>query len=94
MNKIKNNYLKGKQKRIFDLLISFFIIIFSSPIIGITIFLVWIQDLKNPIYFSKRIGKHEKEIIVYKIRTMIINAEKFGASSTKIKDKSYYTANK
>ena len=84
---MKNNYLRGFLKRIFDLVISLILILISFPIVFIFLFLIWMQDFCNPIYFSKRVGKNEKEITVYKMRSMIKGAEKSGISSTTLKDK-------
>ena len=62
-------------KRGLDLLISFVGIIACLPIFMIIAIAIKL-DSKGPIFFKhKRIGKHGKNIEIYKFRTMIKNAE-------------------
>ena len=57
-------------KRIFDLIASFFLLIFLFPILLIVIAMVWIR-LGRPIFFcQKRTGKNQKTFTIYKFRTM------------------------
>ena len=48
-------------KRLFDIFISFFGLLFFSPILIIVIFLIWIEDKKSPFYITQRLGKGEKQ---------------------------------
>ena len=73
--------------RIFDLFFSLSGLLFSSPIIFISLFLVWNEDKNNPFYFAKRVGKNGKTFKMIKIRTMIINADKSEVDSTSLNDK-------
>lgn len=74
-SKLKNKKIYKVFKRAFDVVASFFGIIFLSPIflvIGIAIKL----DSKGKVIFKhKRIGKNGKEINIYKFRTMCNNAQ-------------------
>ena len=73
-------------KRLTDILLSIFILIFVSPILFIFIFLIWFDDKSNPIYVAKRIGKDGKQFNFYKLRSMIINADITGVDSTSASD--------
>lgn len=70
------------NKRIFDLLVSITGLVFMSPVlccIGIKIR----QEDGGPIFYrGERVGLNGKLFRIYKFRTMVVNAEKFGASST------------
>jgi lipopolysaccharide/colanic/teichoic acid biosynthesis glycosyltransferase len=69
-------------KRILDLIISFFGIIFSGPLILFAAVAIFMQDRKSPFYFAPRVGKNGTEFTMFKIRTMVVNADKSGIDST------------
>lgn len=69
-------------KRFLDLLVSSVLLILFLPVITVAIFLIWIQDFHNPIYAATRVGKNGKLFKMYKLRTMVVNAEKSGIDST------------
>lgn len=73
-------------KRIFDLIFCTILFFLTSPIIFIVCILVYLQDFKNPIYVQERVGINNREFKMYKIRSMIINAEKNGAQWAKKDD--------
>ena len=64
-------------------LILFFILL---PLIFFFIALVFFYDFKNPIYFAKRVGLNFTEFKMFKIRTMVVNAENSGVNSTSDSD--------
>lgn len=70
------------MKRTFDLLFSLLGLIFFSPIILVTIFFIWINDFKNPFYTPLRMGKNMEPFRMYKFRSMKVNADKNGVTST------------
>ena len=73
-NPIKN--MEFFLKRLADIILSILILILSCPLLVVIAFLVHITD-KGPIFYSqKRTGYLGKEIIIFKIRSMKINAEK------------------
>ena len=69
-------------KRLLDILISFFGLLFFSPILLIIIFLIWKNDKKYPFYVTKRLGKDERLFNIVKLRTMIIDADTSGVFSS------------
>lgn len=69
-------------KRLLDLLISIFGLFIFSPIILFFCILIWVQDFNNPFYIPLRVGLNGKEFKMYKLRSMITNADKSGVDST------------
>ena len=66
--------------------LSFCGLLILSPILIPVIALVWMQDYKSPFYIAPRIGKDEKEFNMVKLRSMIVNLDKFGPDSTSAND--------
>ena len=66
-------------KRCIDIIIGAIGCLIVSPIILITCILVRLESKGNPIYAQKRVGFGNKEFNIYKIRSMVSNAEKSGA---------------
>ncbi|MFR5339942.1 MAG: sugar transferase [Clostridium sp.] len=66
-------------KRIFDILFSLILLIVASPILIVSLIIVFLQDFKNPIFSQKRVGVRNEEFTIYKIRSMVHDAEKNGA---------------
>ena len=74
-------------KRIFDITFSLFGLCIFSPIFLLTLILIWIYDFQNPFYTPIRMGKGMIPFKMYKFRSMVINADKNGVSSTSGNDK-------
>jgi len=74
------------MKRIFDILVSFFGLLFMSPILLVFMYLIYRQDKRSPLYIAPRIGKNEKMFNIIKLRSMSINADKNGVNSTSLND--------
>ena len=73
-------------KRLFDIFISFFGLLFFSPFLIIVIFLIWIEDKKSPFYITQRLGKGEKQFNMIKLRSMLVDADKSGVVSSSNND--------
>ena len=73
-------------KRLFDIFISFFGLLFFSPILIIAIFLIWIEDKKSPFYITQRLGKGEKQFNMVKLRSMVVDADSSGVVSSSNND--------
>ncbi len=81
LNYIEKNsslFVYDMLKRGFDIAFSIIVIIVTSPIIIISMLIVFFQDLKNPIFAQNRVGLNNKEFTMYKIRSMVHNAESDG----------------
>jgi len=74
-------------KRIFDFICSLGCLIVLSPILFISILLIWLEDRKSPFYIAPRVGLNGKMFKIIKLRTMVIDAEKYGVHSTAADDK-------
>tara|TARA_Y100001960_G_C14654331_1_gene817566 strand:- start:436 stop:1161 length:726 start_codon:yes stop_codon:yes gene_type:complete len=74
------------MKRLADILIAFFLLLISSPILLLTSLLVFIQDWQSPFYISPRVGKDGRLFSMVKLRSMIVNADTSGVDSTSKND--------
>ena len=74
------------MKRIFDILVSFFGLLFMSPILLVFMYLIYRQDKHSPLYIAPRVGKNGKMFNIIKLRSMSINADKNGMNSTSLND--------
>lgn len=72
--------------RIFDVVLAIFFLLTFSPVLLTVMFFVWINDFSNPFYIAERVGKSGKLFKMYKLRSMIINADKSGVDSTSNND--------
>jgi exopolysaccharide biosynthesis polyprenyl glycosylphosphotransferase len=74
---IPHNSFALAIKKIMDISISFFMIIFLSPVLLAISILIKLSS-KGPIIFKQaRVGLRGRQFSLYKFRTMIVNAEKF-----------------
>ena len=73
-------------KRLVDILASFFGLLFFSPILLPTIFLIWKEDKKSPFYVRPRLGKNGKSFKMIKLRSMEVDADKSGVVSSSEND--------
>lgn len=60
--------------RIFDFLLSFFGLLFLWPI-GLILYIIGLFDTGSPLFKQERVGKNKKPFILYKFRTMNVNAK-------------------
>lgn len=69
-------------KRIFDVIMSLFMIISISPIFVIIAIAIKL-DSKGPVFFKQqRVTQYGKKFYIFKFRTMVVDAEKIGAQVT------------
>ena len=73
-------------KRIFDLLFSIIALIIFSPFFIIIAIIIKLHDLGPVFYMAPRVGQYGKLFNMFKFRTMVMNADKIGASSTTLSD--------
>lgn len=74
------------MKRLLDFSLSLIGLILFSPIILIITLFITFEDFGPILYKACRIGLDGKLFTMYKFRTMIVNAEKLGPSSTSSDD--------
>ena len=70
------------MKRIFDLFFSAAGLLLLSPLLLWTAWRIHREDGGPVFYRGERIGRHSKPFRIFKFRTMVVNAEKIGGSST------------
>lgn len=70
------------MKRLFDIFFSFLGLILVLPLFLIIAFLIKRESPGPVFYRGKRVGKDEKIFRIFKFRTMVPEAEKFGGPST------------
>ncbi len=70
----------------FDIIVSFFGLLFISPILLIFMYLVYRQDKHSPFYIAPRVGRNGTMFKMVKLRSMSINADKSGVDSTSLDD--------
>mgnify|MGYP001290139894 CR=1 FL=1 len=82
-----NKNLQFKLKRFLDIVFSFFLLILSLPIILISGLLIWLSDRGPVLYQQEREGLYRRKFNIYKLRSMIINAETSGPQWSTENDK-------
>ncbi|MFH0896402.1 MAG: sugar transferase [Bacteroidota bacterium] len=75
------------MKRFFDIFFSFFVLACASPFLIIVSIIIWLNDFGPVFYMAPRTGKNNKPFRMLKFRSMILNADKVGPSSTTKTDK-------
>jgi lipopolysaccharide/colanic/teichoic acid biosynthesis glycosyltransferase len=65
-------------KRTMDLVLGMIGLVIAIPIVLITMLLICLESKGSPIYTQIRVGKDGRHFRVYKLRSMVNNAEKFG----------------
>jgi len=74
------------MQRFFDITFSLLGIIFLSPVLLLVAAVIQLSS-KGPIFLcQQRVGLFGNEFVVYKFRTMVVNADKLGSSVTTGKD--------
>ena len=69
-------------KTILDIVVSIIALLIFMPLIIFLIICIFLYDRKSPFYFSKRVGKDNNIYFMIKLRSMIVDADKTGVSST------------
>ena len=62
-------------KRTFDIVLSFFLIVILCLLLAVLWLVVWLSSKGKGIFHDMRVGKDDKDIAVYKFRTMYGDAE-------------------
>lgn len=81
-DKLKKKKISLALKRVFDLVMSTFMLIFLSPVMLI-ISIAIVMDSKGGIFFrQERITQYGRKFRIFKFRTMVANADKLGTQVT------------
>ncbi|PWK19966.1 sugar transferase [Xanthomarina spongicola] len=73
-------------KRLFDIIFSFFGLIFLLPLLLIIALIIKIESKGSIFYLQQRVGKHNKDFKIFKFRTMFIGSDKKGLLTLGDKD--------
>ncbi len=73
-------------KAVLDRVASFAALVVLSPLILSAATAIWLQDFRNPIYVSRRVGRGGRLFRLYKIRTMRTGADRAGPMTTSADD--------
>jgi lipopolysaccharide/colanic/teichoic acid biosynthesis glycosyltransferase len=79
--------MKSMLKRLLDIWVAAFGLVAASPVLLPVMFLVWWEDRHSPFYIAPRIGRAGLPFSMVKMRSMIIGADRKGASSTSNDDR-------
>jgi len=73
-------------KRNFDIILSLLGLVIACPML--LVIMVWIKiDSVGPVFYrGERIGRNGKVFRIFKLRSMVVTADKTGASSTSLQD--------
>lgn len=74
------------MKRMLDIVCSFFGLVILSPLLIPVMLLIWRQDRHSPLYIAPRVGKDGKIFKMFKLRSMVADADKTGVDSTSAGD--------
>lgn len=74
------------QKRALDITIALLLLLITSPLLIMSLLLIWRQDKAWPLYSPTRIGKHGTPFSMHKLRTMIVGADKNRIDTTSLND--------
>jgi lipopolysaccharide/colanic/teichoic acid biosynthesis glycosyltransferase len=74
-------------KRLFDMATAAIGLLLASPVLLVIMLLVWKEDRYSPFYIAPRVGRGGGEFRMVKMRSMRINADREGGSSTSNSDR-------
>jgi lipopolysaccharide/colanic/teichoic acid biosynthesis glycosyltransferase len=74
-------------KRLLDIGLSLLVLAAASPLLGVAMVLTWVQDGGSPLYRAIRVGRGGMDFRMVKLRSMRIDAERRGGTSTALSDR-------
>jgi lipopolysaccharide/colanic/teichoic acid biosynthesis glycosyltransferase len=75
------------SKRILDIIVSALGLLIFSPLLIAVMFLIWVYDRHSPFYIAPRVSRGGGTFKMVKFRSMVVNADKVGGSSTAATDR-------
>lgn len=70
-------------KRLFDVIVAGVGLLLSLPLIAVASLFIWATDKSSPLYMTHRIGRGGKKFRAYKLRTMVVGADRNGATTAR-----------
>lgn len=74
-------------KRLLDIWVSLVALTLSAPILGCAMLVIWAQDGHAPFFRAARVGRGGRDFRMIKLRSMQIDAEAQGGTSTALSDR-------
>ncbi len=74
------------MKRLFDIFVACAILLIIGPLLAAVCLMIWLHDYHSPFYFAPRVGRGGKDFRMVKLRSMVVNADRTGVSSTSSSD--------
>lgn len=74
------------MKRLFDLLFAGAMLLLASPILFLTMLVIFLQDYHWPLYSAARVGQDGCVFKIIKLRSMTVGADRAGVDSTSKND--------
>lgn len=74
------------MRRLMDIVIAGLALIVSAPVVGVLALLIWRQDGYSPFYRPARIGLHGRPFRLWKLRSMVADADKSRVDTTTADD--------
>ena len=74
-------------KRAFDILAASIGLLLCSPLLMAVMLAIWLQDRRSPFYIARRAARGGGTFRMVKFRSMVINADQIGGSSTAVTDR-------
>jgi len=74
-------------KRLFDFTVAMAALVIASPLLLGVAAAIYLYDLHNPLYVANRVGQDKRPFRMVKFRSMVVNADRTGVTSTSAADK-------
>ncbi len=75
------------MKRTFDFIAALIGLLVTSPLLLVVTLAIWLQDRQSPFYIAPRAARGGSVFSMVKFRSMVVNADKLGGSSTSLTDR-------
>ena len=75
------------MKRLLDFSISLVALVLLSPLLLVIALLIFLYDFKSPFYVAQRVARGGGPFRMVKFRSMVVNADRSGVSSTSASDR-------
>jgi lipopolysaccharide/colanic/teichoic acid biosynthesis glycosyltransferase len=69
-------------KRAFDIIAALVLLLLASPILIVAMIAIWLQDGRSPFHRGRRVGRGNRDFRMIKLRSMAVDAEAQGGTST------------
>jgi lipopolysaccharide/colanic/teichoic acid biosynthesis glycosyltransferase len=86
LSKLANMNVFGILKRGFDILFSISALVVLLPILLVIVIVIRLSSKGPAVFRQERVGRHGEPFVLYKFRTMKIDADPFGSSPKSGKD--------